>query len=82
MADETSIGVDARQFCAIALESRRIGTQDKFLDFAMLWATDADRYIDHLTALLEEKGVVCICRGLKLDPFCIVHTLPEIKLLQ
>jgi hypothetical protein len=82
MTDKSNVGVGSQEFRLIALEARRIGTQDKFIDFAMMWASDADRYINHLISLLDQQGIKCICTGLRLDPFCVVHTIPEIDLLQ
>jgi hypothetical protein len=79
MTDTSQVGIDAQQFRAIALEARRLGTQNAFIDFAMLWASDCDAYINHLVNLLEQHGVLCICTGLRLDPMCPVHAAPPPK---
>ncbi len=68
------VGVTAEVLRTLAKESRRIGTQDKFIDLALEWANDAEKYIIRLASLLEEAGIKCICEGVDpLNPDCPLH---------
>lgn len=68
------IGVTAEDIRTLAEAAKHRGTQDNFIDLAVDWANDAEKYITHLAKLLADAGVECICEGVDpLNPDCPLH---------